>query len=162
MALHYILDGYNIIKKIPYLRNKKLKTAREQLLKFIEIYRPQGSHKNQITVVFDGSDEVFVNAKCDYDARTIFSRNQKADDFIKSFVDKSKNAKNICVVSDDKDIRLYCRASGAIIIDVVSFMNKGTEPKRKNLSKEDNLDYLKISPSESAKITEELKSVWLK
>ena len=36
----------------------KLRDGRDGLWRFIEQYRPQGSRRNQVTTVFDGSDEV--------------------------------------------------------------------------------------------------------
>lgn len=159
MALHYILDGYNIINKISYLKNKKLGEARTALIEFIGIYRPHGSPRNQITLVFDGSNEVSYEFKCVHDVQVVFTKNESADDFIKTYVDNCKSVSSICIVTDDKDIRLYCRSSGTTLMDVSDFMKKGLKTKRK---KSAGVTDFKISPGDSIKITEELKSVWLK
>ena len=58
MSLHYIVDGYNVIKQVTFLTGKKLRTGREGLVKFIEQYKPQGSKHNEVTIVFDGKADV--------------------------------------------------------------------------------------------------------
>ena len=45
MSLHYLLDGYNIVKQVIYLMKPKLKDSREALFRFIEVQQPQGSKK---------------------------------------------------------------------------------------------------------------------
>jgi len=163
MSLHYVLDGYNIIKKIPSLNNKKLKIAREQLLNFIEIYRPHGSYRNSITVVFDGSEETYGNdGTYGYNIQIVFTKRQSADDYIKLLIEKSKNAKDFCVVSDDKDIRFYCQALGCKVIDVDTFIAKGKKSGIKRHSEQNDLGYLGIPQVELDKITEELRLKWLK
>jgi len=159
MALHYILDGYNIIKKTPHLKDKKLRCARTALIEFIEIHRPHGSRRNQITLVFDGSSEVFYDCECSYETKIVFTKNETADDYIKHYVDNSRFPKSICIVTDDRDVRLYCRSSRAIIMNVAEFMKKKLENKRKNSRNE--IDQ-KVSPGDSLRITDELKSLWLK
>lgn len=158
MALHYIVDGYNVIKKTPFLNHKKLKDARDALLDFIYKNRPQGSQVNQITVVFDGRDDVF-NFKQKHDLPVLFTRSESADDLIKSMIDKAVNTKNIVVVSEDKDIKLYCRSRGARIFSVDDFLNKAR--KNQNKSKVSDADSREISFLEKNKINEELIKLWL-
>ena len=56
MSVHYLLDGYNIIKQTPGLNQGSLEAQRNALLAWIEIGQPQGSLQNTVTVVFDGKD----------------------------------------------------------------------------------------------------------
>ncbi|MBL7131590.1 MAG: NYN domain-containing protein [Candidatus Omnitrophica bacterium] len=159
MALHYIVDGYNVIKKTAFLNHKKLKDARDALLSFIDKYRPHGSYNNQITVVFDGRDDIF-GFKHNYDFCIIFTRNESADDRIKSLIDKTSNPKNIIVVSDDKDIKFYCRSQGAKILGVDDFIKKAY--KKFNTSRTSNTEFFELSVWERKKINDELSRIWLK
>ena len=59
MSLHYLLDGYNILKQIPALNDLPLEDGRRGLLRWIETQRPQGSVNNTLTVVFDGNPDFF-------------------------------------------------------------------------------------------------------
>ena len=59
MSLHYILDGYNILKQIPAFNDLSLEDGRRGLMRWIETQRPQGSVNNTVTVVFDGESGFF-------------------------------------------------------------------------------------------------------
>ena len=121
MALHYIIDGYNVINRVNFLNYKKLQDARDALLSFIDKYRPQGS--NKITVVFDSKVEVF-GSKCKFDVEVIFTKNESADEYIKLLVSNAVNPKDIRVVTDDNDIRFFCRSYGAVILSTGEFTKK--------------------------------------
>lgn len=159
MALQYIVDGYNVVKKSPFLNYKKLKDSRDAFLSFIDKYRPQGSRNNKITVVFDGREDV-IGFRHNYDFSVIFTKNESADSFIKSAVDKAQHPKNIVVISDDKDIKFYCRAQGAKILEVKDFIKKGC--KKIDGPKTRNSDFSEISSLQRQKINEELSQIWLK
>ena len=134
MALHYIVDGYNVIKKTTFLNHKKLQDARDSLLSFVYIHRPQSSHNNQITVIFDGREDVF-NYKQNYDFGIFFTRNESAANRIKSMIEKAPNPKNIVVVSEDKVVKLYCRSRGTRIFSVDDFLKKGKDKTKKSESR---------------------------
>ena len=158
MALHYIVDGYNVIKKTAFLNHKKLKDARDALLSFIDKYRPHGSYKNQITVVFDGREGVFnFNQNCDFSV--IFSKKESADSCIKSLVDKASNPRNITVVSDDKDIVFYCRAQGSGVLAVDDFVKK--VDKKLKIAKIQKSEFSELSVLERKKINDEMSQIWL-
>ena len=159
MALHYILDGYNVINKTAFLNHKKLRDARDALLSFIDTYRPQGSFNNRITVVFDGKEGIAGFAHR-YDSCVVFTKNESADTRIKSLVDKSSNAKNIIVVSDDKDIIFYCRYQGAKILPVDDFIKKAHKKTKSNKAK--GAELFELSVLDRKKINDELKKIWLK
>lgn len=159
MALHYVVDGYNVIKKTPFLNHQKLKDSRDALLNLIYINRPQGSRSNKITVVFDGRDDV-LNFKHHYDFSILFTRKESADDRIKHIIDKAVNAKNIIVVSDDKDVKLYCRPRGARVFSVEDFLGKAR--KKQTVSRSRDLDASELSALERKKINDELSKIWLK
>ena len=127
--MHYIVDGYNVIKQVTFLTGKKLRTGREGLIKFIERYRPHGSKRNDVTLVFDGKAEI-SSPKVDSEVKVIFSRNESADDKIKRMVERAGNPRSIVVVSDDKQIIFYCRSLGARVLSVKEFLNNADIPKK--------------------------------
>lgn len=158
MALHFIVDGYNVIRKTPSLDHEKLADARQALLAFIDVHRPQGSASNKITVVFD-SKESFSAFQYVSEARVVFTKGESADDYIISFVEKSSNAPTIMVVSDDKELIRCCRSRGAHPVSVNEFMasaKKMTHAKQKKTEGFFELPYM-----ERKKINEELAKLWL-
>lgn len=105
----------------------RLEEWRQELLRFIERRRPQGSLANKVTVVFDGQPEVFgwPPAGSASDVKVIFSRGQSADEEIKAVVAGSALRKNMVVVTDDRDIQYAVRALGARVCGVSEFLGKG-------------------------------------
>lgn len=161
MSIHYIIDGYNVIKQVSFLTGKKLQSGREGLVRFIEQYRPQGSKRNQVTIVFDGKAEVLSPAM-KTDIRIIFSRNEEADDVIKKMVEKSSKPAEYVVVSDDKAVAFYCRSLGATWLGVKGFMaNTGLKKKPHKKTKYVS-ESKELSSDIADKITEDLKKLWVK
>ncbi|MCP4649024.1 MAG: hypothetical protein GY853_02925 [PVC group bacterium] len=160
MSLHYIIDGYNVIKQVTFFTGKKLRAGRDSLVHFIEQHRPQGSSKNEVTVVFDGKAE-FDNPQIKSATEVIFSKNETADDKIKRMVEHSRNPKRIVVVSDDKAIVFYCRSLGARIKTVKEFLNDSRIPEKVKPDFE-GADKPDLSSNAAQEITEQLKDIWLK
>ncbi len=167
MALHYILDGYNIIKQIPAYSFKGLKEGRDSLVSLIEMYRPQGSDKNLVTIVFDGQADVFYPQKPNPHCQVVFSTHQSADDKIRQIVDKSKSKSQMIVVTDDKELRFSVRAIGAKVMNVKEFLEKAKPfaPQEQSAGKKgkppkDDEKY--IPKTLEYKITTEMKKIWLK
>ncbi|MFH1655847.1 MAG: NYN domain-containing protein [Candidatus Omnitrophota bacterium] len=157
MSLHYVLDGYNIIKQLPSQSKKKLKFSRNALIQFIEENRPQGSNKNKVTVVFDGKEDI-LPYKIATSSEVIFTKNESADDRIKKIVEKAKNPKQLVVVTDDRELRFSVRLNGAKLMSVVEFISA----KNKGRQKEPKEDREVIPVDVERAITEELKNIWLK
>ena len=161
MSLHYIIDGYNVVKQVTFLTGKKLRDGREGLVRFIEQYRPQGSKRNEVTIVFDGKTEV-ISHSMKTEIRVIFSRNESADDVIKRMIEKASNPGQYIVVSDDKAIAFYCRSIGAKGLSVKDFIaNTGLhkKPRKKNSYQPESKE---LSQDIADKITEDLKKLWVK
>ena len=154
MSLHYILDGYNILKQIPALNDLSLEDGRRGLIRWIETQRPQGSVNNTLTVVFDGNPD-FFGASPGGATRVIFA-NGSADDKIKRMVEEDHQRRSCVVVSDDKDIVLYTRALGARVMSVRAF----THAQRTFGAHQREGKYISLSRQE--KINKELSAIWLK
>lgn len=161
MAIHYIIDGYNVLKQIAYLSGKKLRRGREELIKHIEIYRPQGSIKNKVTIVFDGSPDVVpIKQRKSLVAEVIFTRGKTADERILKMIERSSNPKRMIVVTDDKELQFGAKALNANAVAVKDFIERS---KRKG-GKVHPKAYEKppLGSEVNQEILEELKKVWLK
>lgn len=112
-------------------------------------------------VVFDGyAPSAFVGQRHYLDIEIIFSRKESADDRIRHVLTASKNPKNIAVVSDDKQIRLFASYLGSKVIGVEEFIS----PKmaREHPKKEKDLIKAELNYSQIQQINEELRKIWLK
>lgn len=161
MSLQYIIDGYNIINHSLFAHtHKRIENPQKTLLEFIKIKRLCGSPKNKIIVVFDGySDTMSESKQNDNKINVIFSKKETADEKIKKIVEAHPNPKDIIVVSDDKEIMFFVKATGSRCIHVEEFINP-----RKNLPgfpKEDSYKP-ELTYSQAQRINQELKKIWLK
>jgi len=157
MSLQFVIDGYNIIKHPKFTRtNKKIEDARFALLEFIREKKLSGSPKNKVSVVFDGypdSRHPGYNSKFE----AIFTKKESADERIRRIVEYSGSPKNIVVVSDDREIKYFCRSFGARILGVEEFITRSEKSQPKDDSSKPELTY-----SQMHKINEELRKIWLK
>lgn len=145
------------------LAQKKLEDARNDLIRFIEIHRPQGSFNNTVTIVFDGQAGM-AGPPNSSRVKIIFSIGESADDCIKRTVSLSKQKKNIVVVTDDRDIKLSVRAQGARVKSVDEFLGRNpSAPDKKGAAKnsEATEDSKYISKTLEYKITSEFEQIWL-
>lgn len=160
MSLHYVIDGYNITKHPLFSRqiDKNTEDHRCLFLRLIRLHKLTGSPRNQVTVVFDGYPGYDRNFN-DIDAAitVVFSRKQTADDKIKGLLQRYGNPKNIYVVSNDQEIRLFAKAFGARAISIEEFLNAREKSHRKE---EEALD-VKLNFSQMEKINQELRRIWL-
>lgn len=157
--MHYVVDGYNVIRKTPFLDHEKLRDAREALLRFIDTYHPQGSSANKITVVFDARESP-CNLTYQCDSRVVFTKGESADDYITSFVDKARNSRTVRIVTDDRQLALDCRSRGAEVVSVRDFIEVPRKKMRARQKKTEG--FFELPYAERIKINEELGRLWLK
>ncbi len=159
--LHYIIDGYNVLKQLPHLERRTLKDGRFGLIRYFEICRPQGSIKNKVTIVFDGKSE--VNLPSQYELRKtnleiVFSQDETADDKIKKLIRRIPNPKQVIVVTDDRELQQGVRMYGIKAIPVKEIVRKKShQPDEKNVKIKATLNI-----EEMERITKELEEVWLR
>lgn len=101
----YFIDGNNLMGKMPSLKNK-LKSdkvfVREQLV--VQLDRAFGNSNNKVTLFLDGfMNEVIRSSKM----AIVYSDSRPADLVIKDEIDRSKNPRNIIVVSSDHEVMNY-------------------------------------------------------
>ncbi len=155
MSLHYILDGYNIIHEMPSLLKVSLEKARQGLVNYLQTYQPQGSLRNEITIVFDGSPDVITPFPTkEHHIHIIFTTKSSADEKIIKIVENSKNPRNIIVITNDREIKETVRALNAQTLSPKAFL----QPKKKIIK----LKYAKPFPEteQGKEITQELMNLW--
>jgi len=168
VPLHYLIDGYNIIKKTPGVFSANLQSGREELIRLIEIHAPQGSLNNPVTIVFDGRSGVFGGMMPSFPGglKVIFSQDESADDKIRKIVEKSDRKKEMVVVTDDRELGFATRAMGTKLMSVKEFLGKTEKPSpqfKRSISKDKKeIDEKSISQSLEYQITDEMKKIWLK
>jgi len=162
MSLHYILDGYNVLHKIPFPESRTFEAQREALIRFLEERRPQGSPNNAVTIIFDGQPEHY-GGHSSPTMRVIFTEGESADEKIKKMVADAVAKGHIVVVTDDRAIRYAVRADGVQVLSVRDFLSQasagssGTSGKGTTSGKGERL-----APQMRQKIDEEMKKIWLK
>ena len=164
MALHFVLDGYNIINRASALAKQKLEDSRESLIKWVEVKNPQGSFRNQVTIVFDGQSGVGGYHKS-FLVKVLFSWEESADDLIKKIVSVQENKKSTVVVTDDREIQYYVRALGAQVLSVDEFFRRAQPPEVKQSSTKSKKNFQEekkdISKTLESKINAEFEKIWL-
>jgi predicted RNA-binding protein with PIN domain len=151
MALHLIVDGYNVTETHKELFPGSARSAREILIESVRAVRPQGSARNRITIVFDGKPGVTSPAEKSIDVR--FTRGKEADWMIYEMVRKSKNPKQVRVITDDKDLGRKVSVEGAGVMTTVQFIKK-LFPRTRARGPAKRAD--------TEKLTQELEKIWLK
>jgi predicted RNA-binding protein with PIN domain len=126
MAIHIIIDGYNMIRQSPGLSDLEridIQHGREALIDWLAVYKRIKPHK--ITVVFDGSNAPALSARR-YFLKGIaikFSRSgETADTVIKRMARQEKE--HALVVSSDREIVKAAASHGAATISSPEFEEK--------------------------------------
>jgi predicted RNA-binding protein with PIN domain len=153
MALHYFIDGYNVIWSSEAFAGGTLQAQRERLLRFIEDRRPTGSPRNEITVVFDGKEDV-DSPPWRGTARVVFSVGHDADTVIKRRVDSLSNPTVAIVVTDDVAIQRWVKAAKAKVLSCKDFIALA-QPKPGAGKRGPKLDL-----ETRAQINEEFGKIW--
>jgi predicted RNA-binding protein with PIN domain len=151
--LTYLIDGFNLFHQIGEIKNSN--SPRSDLIQFIRTNRLVGSSNNKIIIVFDGHQTPDTPTEREY--KIVFSNDRSADDVIKERISKTKNKRQLIVVSDDREIRDYAKMEGAISMRIQDFLKRGTAREKKRSG-----DGRDINPSKMIEITEELKKIWVK
>ncbi|MCK4463409.1 MAG: NYN domain-containing protein [Candidatus Omnitrophica bacterium] len=160
-----ILDGYNVIHKIPELSRKldeSLAAARTALAIHMSSWRRKYLYQ-RIHIVFDGQDRAtwsYSQTALHGIGCSFTQTKDEADDYIIRIIRKSKNPHDITVISDDNKIRNNCKAYG-VKVESPSFLNKsreksrGTKEAAKTINTKDNkeiTDYYEAHLKEKGKI----------
>jgi uncharacterized protein len=126
MAIHIIIDGYNLIRQsseLSALDMQDLQLGREALVDMLAAYKKIKPHK--ITVVFDGTDAPSLYGNRDR-AKGISLRfshgGETADDVICRMARREKE--RAMVVSSDREVMAAAESAGAATMESTAFENK--------------------------------------
>lgn len=126
MALHIIVDGYNLIRRshvMGPIDQQDLELGRQALLDRLGGYKRLKGH--QITVVFDGAAQYSVFGRTDREKgiNVRFSRHgESADAVIKRMA--RREGEKALVVSSDQEVSGYSASQGAAVIEAQEFEQK--------------------------------------
>jgi len=120
-----IIDGYNLIYAIdeirPYASPRSSGAEREKFLKLLGTYGRLSA--NSLTIVFDGGpgkNEPAAPQNLD----VVFSHKKSADSVIKEMVESSRCARDLKVVSSDREIRSFVKRCGATSVSTKTFVKE--------------------------------------
>lgn len=159
MSLHYIIDGYNVIKHSSF-RPRGNTTPTAAIISCIRNNHLCGSLKNRVTIVFDGFPTDNNPIGFTTDCEVVFSQDDTADERIKEMVAHSANPKIVIVVTDDRDIQFHVKGAGAAVTGVDEFLSSKTSSERPRQSRND--PKADLSKAQADIINEELRRLWLK
>jgi predicted RNA-binding protein with PIN domain len=134
MIQKYIIDGNNLIGKIPKLWQLQKKDKQLSRVKLVKLLDQQFANKGiKISLHFDGfSGEAIPTAK----VKISYSKNSSADSKIKKEIDRSNIPKTIAVVSSDHSIQNYAKVNSCTIIKSEDFVKELTSKKNQNSEEE--------------------------
>lgn len=149
--LFYLIDGNNVIRANPewdrlFVSNPD--NAKNYFVqKVVDYFRGK---KNIVTIFFDGFSFDHSFTKVSNNVNLKHAKNKTADEIILITIEKTKNKKNIVVVTDDKSlsskIKLYqCRliSSQEFIKSLISYENRDIK-QHENLSKSEIEYWLRL------------------
>ena len=153
MAMHIIIDGYNLIRQSPGLSsldNLDLATGREALIDALAAYKRIKPH--MISVIFDGTNAPAISQRRDRlkGIDIIFSRHgESADTVIKRMV--AKKRETALVVTSDGDVARAAIASGASVISSPEFDSKLHMAQQFHLTGDDDWEDVGWKPTTKKK-----------
>ena len=136
MALHYLIDGYNLLHVTPQLKGllrDNLEAAREALIEqaaqFVAV------SPNPVTLVFDGRGGHYATRHTRNGApslEVVYSpERQSADTVIERLVYESPTRGNLVVVTADRGLRDLVRGLGAFSMKPESFLTTVLEARKR-------------------------------
>jgi predicted RNA-binding protein with PIN domain len=117
---HYIIDGNNLIGKdklLNQLQKKNKQQSREKLTFMLSRYFSR--KKILVSLHFDGYEREVINA---FGVKIIYSGNYSADDKIKNEIEKSKNSRNIILITSDTNLMNFGRVCSCKVIKSEEFI----------------------------------------
>ncbi|HQI42306.1 MAG TPA: NYN domain-containing protein [Ignavibacteriaceae bacterium] len=116
---HYIIDGNNLIGKIPALmkiQKKDKQSSREKLALMLQRYFL--NKKANVTLHLDGFAVTKINAGR---IKIIYSENITADEKIKNQIEKSKSPRTITVITSDSNLTQFAKVCSCKVIPSEDF-----------------------------------------
>jgi len=127
MQRKYIIDGNNLIGKIPKLHGLDKQVLRGKLAFILERYFYD--KKVKVSLHFDGFANAQIRAR---GLKITYSENRIADDKIRDEISYAKNPKLITLVSSDNALRDFAKKNSCTIISSEEFNREMNKPANVN------------------------------
>lgn len=112
---YVIIDGYNLLHKIPRLKNLMKENPDSAQMSLLETVRRSMNHGERLVLVLDG----YSNFRS---SDIIYSGNVTADEVIRSFIEDHYAKDSITVVSSDSYITGLAKVCGCEVIKSEDFV----------------------------------------
>ena len=160
-----ILDGYNVIHKIPALEaqfRQSLEASRRALLRMCREWTATRRDVWRFWVVFDGdSDVIGTGTEGGQGVVPLYTRSgETADARIVSLLSSRSGDYRFAVVSEDNFVRRNARALGADVLRVSDFTAAHRRGRSRRARKAGGGDKASLSSGQEREINEELRRVW--
>jgi len=159
-----IVDGYNVIHKIPRFRallTRSLESARDRLVLHCATWLACRKNTERILVVFDGKQPDSTETCPRPDIRVIYSRNgETADDYIVGLVRNGGKGMRYTVVSDDQELAGRTRQLGGRVLSVVEFCDRPEEAACAFRRKGSDSAKPGLPPATEQRINADLRQQW--
>ena len=126
MAMHVVIDGYNLIRRSGTLRAEEelsLEHGREALVEKLRQYKRVKRHR--ITVVFDGADKMTLGEEKTQQKgiKIVYSRQGKTADSVIRRICRDQG-ENVVVVTADGELASYAESCGSVVMASEEFEAK--------------------------------------
>ncbi len=127
MIKKYIIDGNNLIGKIPQIWSLQKKDKQASRVKLVSLLQLYFSKKNvNVSLHFDGfASDAIPSGKL----KIKYSNNKIADVKIKEEIDLSRNSKLVAIISSDHNIQNYAKVNSCTIIKSEDFVKQLSKKK---------------------------------
>ncbi len=163
-----VLDGYNIIHRLPTLEghlNRSLQSARTALVGYCTRWLAERKDVHMFYVVFDGNSETAGwSADGAAGVRAVFSeKGETADERILAIVRAQDRKQRYTVVSDDRYVRDNARSCSSEVLSAQEFYEILTMKKRRSAAAGLRAGGTKtgLTDGQEHEITDSLRRVWL-
>ncbi|MEK7773980.1 MAG: NYN domain-containing protein [Deltaproteobacteria bacterium] len=115
MALHLVIDGYNLLGASPHDAFRDIEAERERLIDALAAYRRLKGVK--LTAVFDGTNSKRLTRSREMRSgvEVIFSRDgEEADRILKDLARNKKSS--VTIVTSDRDVASCAESNGAVTV----------------------------------------------
>ncbi len=118
--MRLVIDGYNLLHRMSFLKGVDLEEARKALLEELGRYRRIRGHR--ITVVFDGmgSGRLASSVHKERGLEVVYTAREDADSWIKRAV----RGEGTVVVSSDRGIRDHVERVGSVAVRSEEFIRR--------------------------------------
>lgn len=141
---HYLLDGHNVILKSERLKSVFSSDAGRAMNELIiRCQRIVAGKNKKCTIFFDGAPPGDLVTGSN-NIHVKFSYDRTADALIKSLIARSKNPRNLIVISDDAEIQRFARAHSCALETVRNFLNSAMQTGQDEEQEKPSTDDLSI------------------